>query len=444
MRTEQNRKKRIKRWVKNVVYKSVDANTELVLFGCVPMAKLLRDALADYGLNISVIIDNNMDKTGQECIGVKIHAPEEYLCPYRENIFILVCHEIYWKEMKKQAEELGYGRKQILIYHENPVPVDNTSIQADLCHIGYVIKGWAIYEKEIKDNDYLFLCPYKGTGDVYLAGGYFDEFVNNNGISNYTFLVTSNAGKKVAGLFGIKNIKVISNKQSDYLLKAYDFAGDLMRLKPLLYWGWRTKQYVIQRFCKNVHFDDMFKYDVYHLETESKRKAPVFRTSEEKVKNFFEKNGLCRGKTVIFAPYAGSFTSDIPFSFWEKLARIYLDAGYDVCTNSASADEKIIDGTKECFFDLSDAVPIAEAAGVFIGLRSGLCDVISTARCVKIVFYESGFNASQYDFFSLCKTGLCDDAIEIIYNGESDDELLKLTWENMRRSICHGLLSKSQ
>ncbi len=422
---------RIKRWVKKNIKKQANDNTELVLFGCVPMAKKLRDALAEFDLSISAIVDNNSEKCGQECLGTVVHLPDKYLVPHKENIIVMIWHDVYWKEMVKQVKGMGYSDSQIAVFHTFPIIKDNLSFKADFYSTLHAYKGWRFYNKVIKGTDFLFLCPYKGTGDVYLAGGYFHQYLKREGINRYKVLVVSKTGAKVAKLFGMENIMVISKKQCERLLLAYDLLGEQMKLKPLLYWGWRTKRFVIQRFCKEINFDDMFKYDVYNMPIEAKRDCPVFATTSEYVEKFFDDNGLVKGKTVVLAPYAGSFTSDIPVAFWEKLACKFIEMGYVVVTNCSSENEKTILGTKSIFFDLSDTVPILENAGVFIGLRSGLCDIASTAKCKKVVFYESGFNASQFEFFNLNALGLCNDAIEIVFNGEDSDTFLDITLNRM-------------
>jgi hypothetical protein len=81
---------------------------------------------------------------------------------------------------------------------------------------------------------------------------------------------------------------------------------------------------------------------------------------------------------------------------------------------------------------------------VFIGVRSGLCDIISSAKCTKIILYEKEglfYKSSQYDYFSLAKMGLCDDAIEIEYSDELKDECLEKIFENLQtvRRISYAI-----
>ena len=404
-------KKRLDKWYKNNISQEVSEGKKIILFGCVPMAKVIRDLLNENNVALFAIVDNNAEKTGQECLGTMVYTPNTFLSPYREDAIIIIWHDAYWKEMVKQVKKLGYPGEQIKVFHTFPILKDNISIKADFYSFLQVIKGWKIYKRELDNTDMVFLCPYKGTGDVYLAGGYFNQYIRKNKIDRY---------KKVAALYSIQNVKIISEKECRCIMQTYDFCGERMRLKPLLYWGWRTKKFVIQRFCKNINFDDMFKYDVYNMSVDSIREKPKFVTSPESIDAFFSKYNLIKGKTVILAPYAGSFLSDIPMEYWKLITDYYLKRGFVVCTNSACDKEKVIPGTIKILFDLRDTVPIIENAGIFIGLRSGLCDIASSAKCKKIIFYES-------DFFSLNEMGLCSDAIEIIYAGESATDFYRKT-----------------
>lgn len=59
-----------------------------------------------------------------------------------------------------------------------------------------------------------------------------------------------------------------------------------------------------------------------------------------------------------------------------------------------------------------------EAAGNFIGLRSGLCDVISQSHAKKIILYPDRiYQEGKYiSFYSLKNMGLCMDAEEKVVN----------------------------
>ena len=70
------------------------------------------------------------------------------------------------------------------------------------------------------------------------------------------------------------------------------------------------------------------------------------------------------------------------------------------------------------FFPLDIAPQIIEEAGVFVGVRSGFCDVISGTKAKKVILYDKSnrfYMGSAFEYFSLRGMKLCDDAVEIEY-----------------------------
>jgi hypothetical protein len=104
--------------------------------------------------------------------------------------------------------------------------------------------------------------------------------------------------------------------------------------------------------------------------------------------------------------------------FWGALAAELTGKGYDVCTSGFGPEEPAIAGTPLLQFSFSEAVQFVESAGFFVGLRSGQCDAISSAKAVKVILHERGpwFKTSLFGMFSLNAMGLCDDAIEFEFS----------------------------
>lgn len=127
---------------------------------------------------------------------------------------------------------------------------------------------------------------------------------------------------------------------------------------------------------------------------------------------------------MILAPYAGSFVSEIPIGFWEKLALRLREQGYSVCTNCAADKEVPVRGTIPVTFPYSWAVDFVDFAGVFVALRSGLCDIVSSSNAKMVILYEDGFNASSLEYFGLVNMGIGESnhISEIIYKG--NDEII--------------------
>lgn len=390
----------------------------IYIFGCTMYARNIRDVLRQNGYEITGIIDNNAQKTGKECLGVAVVFPQEIPT---DDVVVIICSK-YAYEMQEQLKRLGI-LEWLNIPISESVPSEDDSEESFKKCVDTVEKGIDIFEKiqrKYSDEHFMFLCPYPGTGDIYMACLYFRAYCEKHGIEKYIFAVIGGNCKRTAQLFDIKNIELITTEEKDALLRAWEFVGsERMPLKPLLYWGWRTKKYLYADHYPQITFHEMFLYDVYGLDKTAVKQLPEKKKDNIYAVELFREKQLTPGKTIIMAPYAGSFVSEMKTEEWEMLAQKLKDKGYDVCTNCNGTTEQPINGTVPIFFPYHEAISVLEYAGGFIALRSGLCDIISSAECKMVVLYESGFNAARYEYFSLKKMGLNLCVKEIVYSGKS-------------------------
>ena len=92
-----------------------------------------------------------------------------------------------------------------------------------------------------------------------------------------------------------------------------------------------------------------------------------------------------KGKAVVFSPYAKSVTAIDP-KVWDDAVAYYSGAGYKCYTN-VIGDEKPLEGTEVISSSLLEIRSVVERAGTFIGIRSGLCDILREANAKKIALY---------------------------------------------------------
>ena len=124
--------------------------------------------------------------------------------------------------------------------------------------------------------------------------------------------------------------------------------------------------------------------------------------------------------------------------FWERLSDSLVKRGYQLFTNSSGEEEPPIPNTKAMFFPLDIAPQAVSKMAGFIGLRSGFCDVVSAAKTRKVILYDKDawfYNSTVYEYFSLNKMGLCDDAIEIEYDNESWMETIDMILNNLPMTV---------
>lgn len=426
----ENDKKIIKSTLLNTIKTGSFEGKRVVIFGCTIYARDIRDFLKNYGITVDAIVDNNVQKAGNSCLGVKVYLPKEYLIPNKKETLVIICSK-YNFEMIEQLKSMGYQEEINILnipVYESQSWADDSLEELNLA-FSLVNKGFQVYIK-LKDKyspfAKVFLCPYPGTGDIYMACAFLKTYLQNKSINNYILIVGNNSCKKTAELFQLQNICVVDIEEIRLLLKAWEFLGtEKMDLKPLLYWGWRTKRFLYADEHPQITFSEMFRYDVFGFNKDALMCRPQSHCESKYAHQLFEKLNLPAGKTVIIAPYAGSFVSEISLEIWEKIVQGLLDRGYKVCTNCYGKKEKNIKNTIPIIFPYEEAVNVLEYAGGFIAVRSGLCDIVSTAKCKMLIIYEKGFNASRYEYFSLQKMGLNKSVHEINFDSNIIDRVLE-------------------
>lgn len=391
---------------------------KVVIFGCTLYAHEIINALTLNHIDVYCFVDNDKTKVGRICDGKEIKAPDILAEEDCNKTVIVIASPTYGREMVEQVRNYGYQDSRI--WH---IPVMNTIQVSDSLEsleeaFGDIEEGIKVYDELTSDGtELIILFPYPGTGDIYMACGYLKEYLIKCGKDKIKLVVTKNNCKKVAELFEYKNVVVITEEQKEALLNAWQFLGDEnLNVKPALFWGWHCKNYYRQyRNYQSLSFADFFKYDVFNHSEDVRFTLPTYEKNSGYLKELFNQKNLREGKTVIIAPYAGSFQSSIGVETWIELINSLYEKGYSVCTN-CYGEEKPLPGTIAIQFPYEQVVNVIEYAGSFIGIRSGLCDIASSANSNMVIVYEDGFLASDYEFFSIKKMGLNDNVHEVIYS----------------------------
>lgn len=417
--------KRVCRKIKKLAEREKwDQTVRIVIFGVSENSKQIIAELRNQGLKIIAVIDNDEKKQGTFCSGILVSPPSFLFSEEKEKLRIFV-HSYFWQEITKQLKYMGFADSTICLIKRNKLR------ELAISRFGVVCSGLWVYRKLIKDISQrpVFLCPYTGTGDIYLIGSFWKEYIERNNIQEYLFIVVSTACRKTAKIFKINPVVQITKDQADWLVCANMFLPDVCRL-TILNDGWGTiytspVQWL--RGAKGLNFVDMFRYTVFSLTEDSIPQKPIIGGHEKEIMEYFKKNGLICGKTIILAPYATTLT-EFSNDFWERLASDLKKIGFCVCTNSCGAEEPVIRDTIGVFFSLDIAPEFVNYAGGFIGVRSGFCDIISSCKVPKVVLYDKDsffYEGKAIDYFSLNKLRFCDDAYEILYEDKNNAEVLK-------------------
>lgn len=386
---------------------------KIYLFGVSENTRQIIRILRSFGVEPCGVLDNDKRKQNTHCCSIKV-VPVEAVYEKKDGRVLYILCSIYWKEMEAQLLDRQVKKENILILYKEESLLE-------CLYQGFL--GKRIYERLMKKygDVPLFLCPYTGTGDIYLIGTFWEQYVKKNHIEDYVFLVISKPCEKVAHLFDIKNIVVLKKKEeSCYLIRYYMLCREKVNLKILNdAWGQiHTNTVEWFRGYKGLEFTELFRKFVFDLPDEAKPRHPIWKDIDKELGEAFENLGLEPGNTVILSPYSNTL-ADLPQVFWKELAGELKRKGLTICTNSSGETEPAVEGTVPVFFPLNQAPQWVEKAGYFIGIRSGFCDVVSGTKAKKVILYgrqERFFNASSYEYFNLKDMGLCDDAVEMEFD----------------------------
>ncbi|MBQ9828383.1 MAG: hypothetical protein IJM62_06850, partial [Lachnospiraceae bacterium] len=377
---------------------------DIVLFAVTITMRSVLENFKEY--SIRAVIDNDSSLEGEEIEGIPIHTPE-YLKSLRKSVKIIVTSRRY-RQICEQLQAMGYRTgEQVFIAHasvlnEKPLSVIEETLD------GRIVRGEEIYYDLRKHYGSIpvYIDPHTGTGDVYFSWLYLDKN------EEFILIVPTESCRKLAEHLGIKS--VLMSGEDISALAAYGRAKGLsdIGMKILNY---SFDQYVTGRIrgYKGLDYNMMLQRTVFG----AKERAVPIRIPQRDSDCLFAEYGIRKGHTVLLSPYAGH-AEDIPMLFWRKLAEWLKREGYCVCTN-ISGEEKSIEGTKGLSLDYSEVIDFVDKAGVFIGLRSGLCDIIApTSARMAVIYPNQMFTRSvdYYNYFSLEKMGL------------REENLLEMIW----------------
>jgi hypothetical protein len=288
---------------------------------------------------------------------------------------------------------------------------------------------YSLYYKkraELSDDTWILISPYS-IGDTYLLCALAKHLLLRKGGGNITLLLrTSHLG--VADLFP-NDIAQTLPLQEKHI---YWFRGAryMLPLQPgipfvahprnhaafsVLPGIWKPTESMLKQYLK------FFQFASDTPLTKPKVSSAAYLSAKERLHTL----GLPEKRTAILAPDAVSVDT-LSSSFWHIMCRELQRCGWMVCINgSASSSQFGQNNVPILKYPMSEAIPVAELAGWVISLRSGLCDLISSANCRLSVIYPKPANSalSPFDQYSLRNQGLSK-TVEEFETDLSEDHLL--------------------
>lgn len=390
----------------------IHRNDNIVIFSNTKTTRHIIDRLNSY--NIGAILDNNSSLSGTECHGIKIYTPLEYLSGAHDNSLRIIVPTKSYKAICEQLYSLGYYLgKQVFVTYTDYNPYNSVQLANRYRH------GKEIYEKirEKYPKERLYFVTYPGIGDTCLAAMYLkDRMRYDNANAGVVVFITNTCSRVFSILDHEVNIAgtyVVGNNDDAMCLLLYvkQIGYNKTNVCNITH-SYDLLDPVCLRGYKGLDFNTMLQRVAFHA-PEKRTTVPLKSINSG---DLFSKMNLTPGRTVLLAPEAKA-SKELPAEMWVELAKVLKKLGYDVCTN-AVYEEDAVEGTRPVMVPLEAVSDFISKAGVFIGLRSGLCDLISGVSAKKIILYPTGHQWGEnyvYNFFSLEKMGLSDkDTYEFI------------------------------
>lgn len=354
------------------------------LFGHCNATEELAELFLAEGYSVKAILDNSTAKQGMSYRNIPIVAPDWILG--RENTVICIVSRAY-ASMKAQLKSMGYCGEVYGLVDFDSFSEYSLSVEAQCRMRERICRGEHFLERGKKKSRGAFqvYCPFPALGDVVLAMSYLQYFLWKKGISGYVVFVVGNACADVAKMFGAEAVEVLTQKEMDEQVQAVIYRRDSDSFiahhdRPYVVNLWKIL------FVRKISFDELYRSGVFGLPGDVKPYAPSNLAVYERLEEIPVDNA------VILAPYAKS-VSKLPRECWDSIIEYCANKGYQIYTN-VTREEKELPGTLRLEVRLSELQSVVERAGLFIGLRSGLCDVLRWADCRKIALYPDCYYSS--------------------------------------------------
>jgi len=369
----------------------------LYAFGHTAATEEMRRRLGRYDLTLTGILDNNTAKQGSALHGVPVVAPNAAVDVSGPSVVLIASR--FYNEMSRQLVDLGYAGEIIR--------VGTLSIATDTPSGSDSGRGERLLAqlRASRPDRHLIVCPFSALGDVYWALAYLPAFAaSGRRVAPRVVVVVGEGCRQVARLFGHEDVYSLTQAEMDDLVGAVVDGGArdaTIAHHDRPYGDGAPVRALDERF---VSFTDIYRDLVYRLPPRCRPHTPRRDVPAQTNRAATSWAGeIPRSRTVLMTPYAKSVVP-VPWSFWEHTADRYASQG-DVVATVLFGDEEPIPGTLALEVPIPELLDAVEHAGTFISLRSGLCDVVHTARARKVhVFPDAHYSTTPYkvaDFFAL-------------------------------------------
>lgn len=358
-------------------------NRDIVLFGHCNATEELAGLLLDKGYRVRAILDNNGSKHGTSFRNIEILPPDTITSYRTDNTVVCIAARAY-EAMARQLRNLGYMGRVEKLADYNSYAEYSLSENTVGRKIERLKRGLRLLEaaKAKYPGCFRLYCPFAALGDVYYMMSYLPYYLEKRGITQYAVFTVGRSCAQVAFMFGAENVEALSQRDMDEQIQAVLYSGDKGAYIPHQDRPYMTSVYKAL-YIKKISLEALYKYGVFGLPKNCRPHKPT------RLETYGRLNEIPKGRAVILSPHAKS-VAGIGYEYWERIARHFEAKGYRLYTN-ASGEEEILPGTLRLDAPLPQMKSVVERAGTFVGLRSGLCDLLQWADCKKIALYPDCF-----------------------------------------------------
>ena len=294
---------------------------------------------------------------------------------------------------------------------------------------------WGKMKEKVKlsDNEWGFVCNVHN-GDTYVFCSFMEAFKQKYG--GKITIIVKESQLSIPRMFpAIDKIVTFKKLPSEFFGNLFTSSEPK---KGSISFGYPYGYRNIQNSPSNIsNWFDIFKFQLKLdlFSTQSKPIIPHYLKGQslEELKMLIGSNFTSFSKIVIISPYSYSSPFNLEKEFWIELTKKLKELGYIVMTN-ASKKEEIIDGNLRINFGFQEMIAIAEEIGFFIGIRSGLFDIISSTNCRKIILYPKftyPFSKINYKDMDILSKGRNVIQIEFDQDSNKYNDLLYKVIENV-------------
>lgn len=412
----------LKKNIDNLIHNGKISNAKLFLFGMNTPGDRVIQYLKRQGYNVSGILDNNSNNHGKLMMGIKVYKPEILQQIKSENIRVLICSK-YYTEMKMQLEKIGFTEerhifKLLELNSGTKVSDDIKSLENEISKLRKYTNCYEELTNKYSKTAIFLLCPIRANGDVYMTASLVEEFKRENDLEEVVLVVVGKSGQKIAAMFHVLDVEVISQKQMEGMVGLVRVLGSNITRMIVVHPEQLYYNIFSNMECfKGLNFIDLMAHGALGL------KVKAFG----QLKEVDRQENRLGSRDILLAPYANSLPC-FKAEFWEQLVLALTNKNYHVYTNSNGDMEPPVKGTTAIFLPIEGMRKAIEHSAGFVSIRNGLCDIVSKAECKKIILYPDkgmGF-ADVREFYSLNGMELCNDAKEIIYSEEMEKRVIEL------------------